>query len=85
MNLERLARKAQQVYKERGGAAAAKGDASEVEGTLKGEGSFAEKAKQAAKALRTPGAAPNESATGNPAPGPTESPQGTSEPSTGPR
>jgi hypothetical protein len=31
MNFERLVRKAQQVYAQRGGAAAAKGDASEVE------------------------------------------------------
>lgn len=85
MDFERLARKAQQVYKERGGAAAAKGDASEVEGILKGKGSYAEKAKRAAKALKTPGAAPNGNASANPAPGPTESALGTSEPPPSPR
>ena len=56
MDFNKLARKAQQIYTERGGAKAAKGDASEVEEIFKGDGTLAEKAKRAAKALREPGA-----------------------------
>lgn len=86
MNFERLARKAQQLYAQRGGAAAAKGDASEVEEILKGDGSLADKAKRAAKALKTPGAAPNRSAAGDPAePVPAEPPSGAPEPPSSPR
>lgn len=57
MDFDKLARKAQQVYTERGGAESAKGDAQEVEEILKGDGTFMDKAKRAAKALKEPGAA----------------------------
>lgn len=57
MDLQKLARKAQEVYTQRGGADAAKGDAREVEDILQGNGSLADKAKRAAKALKEPGAA----------------------------
>jgi hypothetical protein len=45
MDFSKLASKAKQVYTKRGGAQAAKGDASEVGGILKSEGTFADKAK----------------------------------------
>ncbi len=67
MNFGKLASKAKQIYTKRGGAEAAKGDASEVEGILKGEGTFADKAKRAAEALKEPGAAQAPSAAGDPA------------------
>jgi len=56
MDFQKLARKAQEVYTQRGGADAAKGDAREVEDILQGDGSLADKAKRAAKALKEPGA-----------------------------
>ncbi len=56
MDFQKLARKAQEVYTQRGGADAAKGDAREVEDILKSDGSLADKAKRAAKALKEPGA-----------------------------
>jgi hypothetical protein len=51
VDFSKLATKAKQVYTKRGGAQAAKGDASEVEGILKSEGTFADKAKRSAEAL----------------------------------
>jgi hypothetical protein len=59
VDFSKLASKAKQVYTKRGGAQAAKGDASEVAGILKGEGTFADKTKRAAEALKEPGAAPD--------------------------
>ena len=57
MDFSKLASKAKQIYTKRGGAQAAKGDASEVAGILKSEGTFADKAKRSAEALKEPGAA----------------------------
>lgn len=56
MDFDKLARKAQQVYTERGGAQAAREDATELEQIVEGEGTLADKAKRAAKALKEPGA-----------------------------
>ena len=67
MDFSRLAGKAKQIYTKRGGAQAAKGDAKEVEGILKGEGTVADKAKRAAQALKEPGAAQDPSAARDPA------------------
>ncbi len=55
MDFHKLARKAQEVYTQRGGAKAAKGDASEVGEIFKGDGTLMDKARQAAKALKEPG------------------------------
>jgi len=57
MDFSRLAGKAKQIYTKRGGAQAAKGDATEVAGILKSEGSFGDKTKRAAEALKEPGEA----------------------------
>ena len=57
MDFSKLASKAKQIYTKRGGAQAAKGDASEVAGILKSEGTIADKAKRSAEALKEPGAA----------------------------
>jgi hypothetical protein len=57
VDFSKLASKAKQVYTKRGGAQAAKGDASEVAGIVKGGGTFADKTKRAAEALKEPGAA----------------------------
>jgi hypothetical protein len=67
VDFSKLANKAKQIYTERGGAQAAKGDASEVQEILKGEGTFADKAKRAAEALKEPGAAQDPSAARDPA------------------
>lgn len=63
MDFEKLARKAQQVYTERGGEQAAREDAAELQQILEGEGTLIDKAKRAAKALKEPGAAHDPSAT----------------------
>lgn len=57
MDFDKLARKVQQIYTERGGAESAKGDATEVEEIFDGDGTLMDKAKRAAEALKTPGAA----------------------------
>lgn len=57
MDFNKLKDKAQQVYQERGGATAAKGDGQELKDILQGEGSLMDKAKRAGEALKTPGAA----------------------------
>ncbi len=62
MDLDKLARKAQELYAQRGGAPAARQDATEVEQIIEGEGTLMDKAKRAAKALKEPGAAQNPSA-----------------------
>jgi hypothetical protein len=84
MDLEKLRRKAEQIYTKRGGAEAAKGDATEVEGILKGEGTFMDKAKRAAKALKQPGAARQPGGADATGPGPATTPPQT-EPSSGMR
>ena len=76
--LQKLARRAQQIYTERGGAEAARGDAGEVRHILEGEGTLLEKAKAAAKALKEPGAAPEQVRPTPPSAAPTEPPQSSS-------
>ena len=56
MNWKAMADKAKQVFQQRGGATAAKEDAGELRDIAQGQGSVADKAKQAAKAIREPGA-----------------------------
>jgi hypothetical protein len=65
MDFEKLKRKAQDMYTRRGGAEAAKGDATELRDILKGQGTLMDKAKRAAKALKEPGA--SHQPTGDPA------------------
>ena len=67
MDFTKLANKAKQIYTNRGGAQAAKGDASEVQEILKSEGTLTDKAKRAAEALKEPGAARDSSAARDPA------------------
>jgi hypothetical protein len=67
VDFSKLANKAKQIYTKRGGAQAARDDASEVREILRGEGTFAEKAKRAAEALKEPGAAQDPSAARDPA------------------
>ena len=56
MDFHKLARKAQEIYTERGGAEAAKGDTHELEDILKGQRHhYRKKAEQAAKALQRSG------------------------------
>ncbi len=56
MNWKTMADKAKQTFQQRGGSEAAKGDAEEVRDIVRGEGSIGDKAKQAAAAIREPGA-----------------------------
>ena len=56
MNWKAMADKAKQVFQQRGGATAAKEDAEELQNIAQGQGSVADKAKQAAEAIREPGA-----------------------------
>ncbi len=56
MNWKTMADKAKQVFQQRGGATAAKEDAEELRNIAQGQGSVADKAKQAAEAIREPGA-----------------------------
>jgi hypothetical protein len=78
VDFDKLKRKAQDIYTNRGGADAAKGDAKEVEGIVKGHGTLMDKAKQAAKALKEPGAANDPGEARDPAvPPQAEPPSGT--------
>lgn len=61
MDFNKLARQAQKLYTQRGGAPAAREDATEVEQIIKGDGTLMDKAKRAAKALKEPGAKPDPS------------------------
>ena len=56
MSWKAMADKAKQVFQQRGGATAAKEDAEELRNIAEGQGSVADKAKQAAEAIREPGA-----------------------------
>ena len=56
MNWRAMADKANQVFQQRGGATAAKEDTEELRNIAQGQGSVADKVKQAAEALREPGA-----------------------------
>ena len=55
MDWKAMADKAKQVFQQRGGAEAAKGDAEELLDIAKGQGSLTDKAKEAAAAIREPG------------------------------
>ena len=56
MDLKALADKAKQVFQQRGGAQAAKEDAQELRDVARGQGSATDKAKEAAAAIKDPGA-----------------------------
>jgi hypothetical protein len=56
VNFKRLADRAKDVVDKRGGTEALKGDAEELRGIAKGEGSLKDKAKQATDAVKEPGA-----------------------------
>jgi len=56
MDWKAMADKAKQVFQQRGGAKAAKEDAEELRNIAQGQGSFGDKAKEAAAAIREPGA-----------------------------
>ena len=56
MNFKSLQRKAKQLIDKRGGTDSLKADAEEIKDIAQGPGSFADKAKRAAEALKDPGA-----------------------------
>ena len=56
MDLKKLAAKAKKTIDERGGVDSLKADAEELKKVAKGKGSLGDKAKQAAKAIKEPGA-----------------------------
>ena len=56
MDWKAMADKAKQVFQQRGGAQAAKEDAQELRDISHEQGSYADKAKHAAAAIREPGA-----------------------------
>jgi hypothetical protein len=56
VNFRRLADQAKKVIDKRGGTEALKEDAEELGGIAKGEGSLKDKAKEAGKAIKEPGA-----------------------------
>ena len=56
MNWKAMADKAKQTFQQRGGSKAAKEDAEELRNIVQGQGSVADKAKEAAAAIREPGA-----------------------------
>ncbi len=56
MNWKAMADKAKQTFQQRGGSKAAKEDAEELRDIVQGQGSVTDKAKEAAAALREPGA-----------------------------
>lgn len=60
MKLKRLFDKAKKTVDDRGGIEALKEDAEELKGVAKGEGSFVDKAKGTAAAIKEPGAAGSE-------------------------
>lgn len=68
VDFKAMADKAKQIFQQRGGAQAAKGDAEELRDVARGPGSDADKAKAAAEAIREPGA-PQAGASGTPSPG----------------
>ena len=56
MNWQSIADKAKQTFQQRGGSKAAKEDAEELRDIARGRGSITDKAKEAAAAIREPGA-----------------------------
>lgn len=57
MDWKKIADKAKNVVDERGGVEALKQDAAELKNIVRGDGSLADKAKEAAAAIKDPGAA----------------------------
>jgi hypothetical protein len=55
VNWKAIADKAKQTFQQRGGSEAAKEDAEELRDIARGQGSIADKAKEAAAAIREPG------------------------------
>lgn len=60
VNFKKLADKAKDTIDKRGGMDSLKADAEELKKVAKGEGSLKDKAKQAAAALKEPGAKPGD-------------------------
>lgn len=56
MRFDKLTKRAKQVVDKRGGMDALKEDAAELRGIAKGKGSVKDKAKEAARAVKDPGA-----------------------------
>jgi general stress protein YciG len=56
MNWKAMADKAKQTFQQRGGSEAAKQDAEDLRDIARGQGSITDKAKEAAAAIREPGA-----------------------------
>jgi hypothetical protein len=56
VNWKAMADKAKQTFEQRGGSEAAKEDAEELRDIVSGQGSITDKAKEAAAAIREPGA-----------------------------
>ncbi|HYH53580.1 MAG TPA: hypothetical protein VD761_05565 [Solirubrobacterales bacterium] len=77
MDLKKLADKAKKTIDDRGGMDSLKADAEELKKVAKGDGSLKDKAKEAAKAIKDPGA--------NPAEGEMKPAQGAGHPSDTPR
>jgi hypothetical protein len=70
MDWKAMADKAKQVFQQRGGAQAAKEDAEELRDIAREQGSYMDKAKEAAAAIREPGAHhPDAPGAGAPGPG----------------
>jgi hypothetical protein len=74
MDLKSLFNKGKKIVDERGGVESLKDDAAELTKIAKGKGSLTDKAKQAADALKDPGAKGSEVKATNPAPA--DKPQG---------
>lgn len=69
MNLKGLINKGKKIVDERGGVESLKADAQEVAKIAKGKGSLSDKAKEAAAAIKDPGAnAPDSQGTDEPEP-----------------
>jgi len=60
MDLKKITDRAKDLVEKRGGSESLKRDAEELQGIAKGQGSFADKAKQAVSAIKDPGAAGEE-------------------------
>jgi hypothetical protein len=69
VNFRKLTEKAKDVVEKRGGTDALKDDAQELRDIAKGKGSLKDKAKQAGKAMKDPGAKGPDHAAGKSAPG----------------
>jgi hypothetical protein len=66
MDLKRLFNRGKKVVDERGGADSLKADAEELKGIAKSEGSITDKAKDAAAAIKDPGAPGGEDGAASP-------------------